>query len=192
VVIDGIEILNRMERAVERVRERLLRVTSLLNAAGIDYAVAGGHAVAAWVSTVDEAAVRNTRDVDIVVRERDIERMRTVLEPEGYRYRHVAGLDMFLDPEGTKAREAVHLVLAHHRTEAGFELPGVEDAVQFGAYKILTLEALVRSKLIANRRKDQVHLLDMVSLGLIDETWPARFEPELGARLQALLDDPNG
>lgn len=110
-VIDGIEILKRMERAVERVRERLLRVTSLLNAAGIDYAVAGGHAVAAWVSTVDEAAVRNTRDVGLVVRERDIERMRAVLEPEGYRYRHVAGLDMFLDPEGTKAREAVYLVL---------------------------------------------------------------------------------
>lgn len=64
--------------------------------------------------------------------------------------------------------------------------------MQFGSYKILTLEALVRSKLIANRRKDQVHLLDLVSLGLIDETWPARFEPELGSRLQALLDDPNG
>jgi hypothetical protein len=167
-------------------------VTSLLSAAGIDYAVAGGHAVAAWVSTVDETAVRITRDVNLVVRERDIERMRAVLEPEGYRYRHVAGLDMFLDPEGTKAREAVHLVLANHRTDAGFELPGVEDSVRFGAYRVLTLEALVKSKLIANRRKDQVHLLDMVSLSLIDETWPVRFEPELGARLQALLDDPNG
>ena len=55
------------------------------------------------------------------------------------------------------------------------------------------LEALVRMKLIANRRKDQVHLLDMIGVGLLDETWPsARLPPPLGERLRQLLDDPNG
>ena len=53
--------LDRMVRAVEKVRERLQRVSAALNEAGIDYAVAGGNAVAAWVSRVDEAAVRNPR-----------------------------------------------------------------------------------------------------------------------------------
>ena len=56
----------RMIRAVEKVRERLMRATAALEAAGIPYAVAGGNAVAAWVSRVDEAAVRNTQDVDIL------------------------------------------------------------------------------------------------------------------------------
>jgi len=46
--------------------------------------------------------------------------------------------------------------------------------------------------MIANRRKDQVHLLDMIGVGLIDESWPARFPAPLGERLQQLLDDPNG
>jgi hypothetical protein len=40
----------RMIRAVEKVRERLRRAVAALEAAGVPYAVAGGNAVAAWVS----------------------------------------------------------------------------------------------------------------------------------------------
>jgi len=47
-------------------------------------------------------------------------------------------------------------------------------------------------KLTSFRRKDQVHLIDMISIGLIDTTWLTRFQTELGNRLQTLLDDPNG
>ncbi len=47
-------------------------------------------------------------------------------------------------------------------------------------------------KLNSFRRKDQTHLLDMIEIGLIDATWPAKFPASLGARLQELLDDPNG
>src|SRR5947208_16082626 len=55
--------IERMERAVIKVHERLLRATAALGAGGVPYAVVGGNAVAAWVSRVDEAAVRNTQDV---------------------------------------------------------------------------------------------------------------------------------
>src|SRR5262245_31796328 len=58
--------LERMDRAVETVRDRLLRATAALERAGISYAVIGGHAVAAWVSRVDPLLARYTRDVDIV------------------------------------------------------------------------------------------------------------------------------
>ena len=44
----------RMERAVETVHQRLIRVASVLAKAGVPYAVVGSHAVAAWVSRVDE------------------------------------------------------------------------------------------------------------------------------------------
>jgi hypothetical protein len=47
-------------------------------------------------------------------------------------------------------------------------------------------------KLTSYRRKDQVHVLDMISIGLIDQSWVARLPPALGARLQALIDDPDG
>jgi hypothetical protein len=55
-----------------------------------------------------------------------------------------------------------------------------------------SLEAVVRMKLIANRRKDQVHLLDLIGIGLLDATWPVRLPPQLGTRLPQLLDAPNG
>jgi hypothetical protein len=62
----------RMIRAVEKARARLDRAVAALAGAGIPYAVAGDNAVAAWVSRVDETAVRNTQDVDIVLRRADL------------------------------------------------------------------------------------------------------------------------
>lgn len=47
-------------------------------------------------------------------------------------------------------------------------------------------------KLYSFRRKDQTHLPDTIQVGLVDATWPARFEPSLAERLQELLDDPEG
>ena len=47
-------------------------------------------------------------------------------------------------------------------------------------------------KLTSYRRKDQVHLLDMLDVGLIDHTWPARYPQELAERLQHLIDTPDG
>jgi hypothetical protein len=87
----------RMSRAVEKVRERLVRVSRVLNSAGIPYVTVGGNAVAAWVSTIDEAAVRNTRDVNIAIRRSDLPKAIEVLEAEGFVYRHVKDIDMFLD-----------------------------------------------------------------------------------------------
>jgi len=61
----------RMDRTVQKVKDRLLRAAAALRKAGIPYAVTGGNAVAAWVSRVDESAVRNTSDVDLLRRRFD-------------------------------------------------------------------------------------------------------------------------
>ena len=90
----------RMSNAVEKVRQRLLRAARALKQAEVPYAVAGGNAVAAWVSRVDEAAVRNTQDVDIVLRRADLPAARKALEQAGFVYRHTANIDMFLDGAG--------------------------------------------------------------------------------------------
>jgi hypothetical protein len=81
----------RIIRAVEKVRDRLLRAARALENAAVPYAVAGGNAVAAWVSRVDEAAVRNTRDVDILLRRADLEAARCALEAAGFVYRRASG-----------------------------------------------------------------------------------------------------
>src|SRR5450432_1575978 len=90
-------LLDRMVLAVERVRDRLVRVSAALAAAGIPYAVAGGNAVAAWVATVDAAAVRNTQDVDILLRRADLDAANQSLQSAGFIRRHAAGIDLFLD-----------------------------------------------------------------------------------------------
>ena len=82
------------------------------------YAVAGGNAVAAWVATIDEAAIRNTQDVDIVLRRPDFEAAKRAMEEAGFTYRHVKSIDMFLDGPGTKARDAVHVLFAAEKVRA--------------------------------------------------------------------------
>src|SRR5688572_8819108 len=101
--------LERMVNAVEKVRQRLLRAAAALRAARVPYAVAGGNAVAAWVSTVDESAVRNTQDVDVLIRRQDLPAVKLALEAAGFVHRHAAGLDLFLDSAAAKPREAVHI-----------------------------------------------------------------------------------
>src|SRR5829696_8299746 len=93
----GWDILDRMERAVAKVRDRLLRVTAVLNGAGIAYAVVGGHAVASWVATIDEGAARNTRDVDLLVRREDLPAITAALGQAGFLPAEVLGVTMFLD-----------------------------------------------------------------------------------------------
>ena len=67
ITVTGDALWDRIERAVEKVKERMRRVCRILDAAGIPYAVIGGNAVQMWVSQVDEAAVRNTRDVNLLL-----------------------------------------------------------------------------------------------------------------------------
>jgi hypothetical protein len=40
--------------------------------------------------------------------------------------------------------------------------------------------------------EDGMYLRDMLDVGLIDSSWVARFSPELGGRLQQLIDAPEG
>jgi hypothetical protein len=183
-----------MINAVEKVRARLDRAVAALEAAGIPYAVIGGNAVAAWVSRVDEAAVRNTRDVDVLLQRKDLEAAKAALADAGFVYRHVKSIDMFLDGPDAKARDAVHILFAGEKVSSDSlePSPSISEIDADGPFVVADLPALVRMKLTSYRDKDRTHLRDMIDVGLIDATWPARFQGELGARLQALLDDPDG
>ena len=66
--------------------------------------------------------------------------------------------------------------------------PEISESEAGPEFPVPTLEALVRMKLTSFRLKDQVHLLDVLEVGLIDETWCSRFPPELSARLKQLIE----
>lgn len=182
-----------MLRAVEDVRERLTRVAVALESAEVPYAVVGGNAVAAWVSRVDDAAVRNTQDVGILLRRPDLDAAKAALAEAGFVYRHAAGVDMFLDGADSRARDSVHVIFAGEKVRPEYHepAPDVSDSEPAAGFMVVSLEALVRMKLTSFRDKDRVHVRDLIGVGLVDGSWPARLPPALGARLQDLLDHPD-
>ena len=190
----------RMLAAVEKVRNRLLRAVKALEQANVPYAIAGGNAVAAWVSRVDEAAVRNTRDVDILLRRADLAAARQALESAGFVYRRAAslgrpgGLDLFLDGAGGSAREAVHVVFACEkvRPDSPVPAPDVAESEPADQFRLVALDALIRMKLAAFRDKDRTHLRDLIEVGLLDSSMLDRLPVELRERLQIILQTPEG
>ena len=190
-----------MSQGIEKVKDRLLRATATLEQAGIDYAVIGGNAVAAWVSRVDDSVVRNTRDVDILVRRCDMGRIIPAMEQAGFIHRAVSMLgktgmiEMFLDGSGAKARDGVHVIFSDEKVnaEAMEPSPSVSEYDRTHPdFRLIDLAALVTMKLTSYRDKDRVHLRDMIEIGQLDESWLGRVPASLRQRLQELLDDPNG
>jgi len=174
---------------VEAVRERACRAAAALKQAGIPYTVVDGNAVAAWVARVDKEAVRNTKDVDLLIRRADFSRARDVLESVGFLHQEVAGVDLFLDGPQGSVRSAIHVVFAGEkvRPEHLLPAPDVTESEPGPDFAVPTVDALVRMKLTAFRLKDKVHLLDMLEVGLIDESWSRRFPTELAERFQELI-----
>ena len=184
----------RMIAAAEAVRERACRAAGALNQAGIPHFVVGDHAVAFWVARVDKEAVRNTKDVDLLVRRDDFPRIVDVLQSIGFIHQDVSGVDLFLDgPEGS-VRSAVHIVFAGEKVRPDYPLPtpDVAEAEPGPDFPVPTLDALVRMKLTSFRLKDKVHLMDMLDVGLIDESWAGRFPPEISARLGSSSKSESG
>lgn len=179
-----------MISAVEDVRERAYRAAQARRQAGIPHVVVGG---AAWVARVDQEAVRNTKDVDLLVPRQDFERIIAALRAVGFIHQNVAGADLFLDgPEGS-VRSAIHIIFAGQKVRPDYLLPApdISEAEAGPDFPVPTLDALVRMKLTSFRLKDQVHLLDRLEVGLIDASWSDRFPPALAARLRQLIETRN-
>lgn len=190
----------RMAKGIEDVRQRLEYAATALAKLGVHYALVGESAVAAWVSRVDESAVRNSHDVDILLHREDAEKAREALEEAGFVHRRIASvgeagaMDVFLDGPDAKVRDAVHVLWAGEKPvpDAIESTPDLNETESGEGYELVPLKDLVRMKLISFRDKDRMHLRDLLSVGLIDESWPTRFPSELAARLQIILDDPEG
>jgi hypothetical protein len=137
---------------------------------------------------------RFTQDVDILLRRNDLVPAQAALTAAGFHYSETLDVHMFLDSPDANPRQAVRVLFANEKVQQEYLLPtpDLSEAEAAEEYRVLNLEALVRMKLTSFRRKDQVHVLDMIGVGLIDASWPARFPPALAGRLQELLDDPNG
>jgi len=194
VVRFGFDVLDRVEQAVAMVKERLKRAVTALETAGIPHAVAGGNAVAAWVSRIDPAAVRTTVGVDILIDRADLERATAALEAVGFVHSFTFGIHIFVDGPQGKAREAVHILFAGEPVKPADPVaaPDLSATDLHEGYRIVDLDQLITMKLTAFRLKDRVHLLDMIDVGLIDGQTVARLPAPLQPRLEELLANPDG
>ena len=152
----------------------------------------GGQAVALWVASRDPAAVRTTKDVDILLRREDLPRARAAALSIGMDYFEVMGVGMFLERDDPNPRRAVHLIWAGQRVRPEYELPSpaVDEREDLApGLPVVSLAGLVRMKLLSNRDQDRVHLRDMIAVGLIERDMLAALPPELAGRLDALLSE---
>ncbi len=177
--------------AVERVERLLMKVTQALDGAGIEYAVIGGNAVAAWVATVDPGATRSTKDVDLLMRQTDLDRAGQTLAGVGLVRGEVLGIPLFMDAKDPLPSQGVHVVAANEkvRADSRYPAPGVEGAERAASgFLVVALPALVAMKLDAYRRVDQVHIEDMLRVGLIDAELAGGLPDDLRERLRHVRD----
>jgi hypothetical protein len=185
----GDELWNRIERARVKAKQLLLRVVDALEATRINYLVAGKLAVQLWVSTVDEAANRNARDVDIVLARHDLAIAIEALSDRGFIHCPVLGAEYFFDAQSAE-RARVHLS-SESAVPEDFA-PKLNQWTIIEGMRVINLEPLVRMKLASFRLLDKVNLRDLLDVALIDPTWLPRFPDDLRKRLQELIDTPNG
>ncbi|MBK8271159.1 MAG: nucleotidyltransferase family protein [Planctomycetes bacterium] len=158
--------------AMDRIEQRLHRVTTALDAAQIPYAVVGGNAVAVWVAKADPAATRTTKDVDLLVSRLDVDRITSVMQQLGFIREDLRSLVLFIDPEEPARRSGVHLVWADEKVRPSYlhPTPGVDEAVRDEAgFLVLDLQALIRMKLTSHRDIDRVHISDLLAVGMVDD-----------------------
>lgn len=184
------DTLDRINEAFQKVQERLRRAAAILEQSGLPYAVIGGNAVIHWINQANPAAYRFTQDVDVLIRREDLPGVTKAMEAAGFRYRHVRGIDMFLDGPVNKVQDAVHLLFAGEKVRPTdlVATPLVDESIAGNGYQVLGLEALVRMKLTSFRLKDQTHLDDMLQVGLINKSLKERLPTELAERFQEILD----
>ena len=81
----------------------------LFSSGGIEYRITGGLAAYLYVEEREPDAGRLTKDIDIVVRGADLEKIAKVAAAFGLQHRHVAGVDMLVRPEQESGRRSIHL-----------------------------------------------------------------------------------
>ena len=169
----------------------LQKITHSLTAANVPYEVIGGLAVLIHVERADPTHSVLTRDVDIMIRRSDVAQVIAVAESQGFKFRHVAGVDMLL--YGGKALNAIHLRFAEEKVKPSQAIPNPALSpermkLQGEEVCVMPVADLVRMKLSAYRLKDRVHIQSLDAAGLITAEIERQLPEPLRARLQRVRE----
>jgi hypothetical protein len=163
----------------------LHKITGALTAGNIAHEVVGGLAVLIHVEEANPELTSLTRDVDLMVRRSDLERIKLAAAEHGFRYRHAAGADMLIYGEAESARNAIRLIF--RGAEVGPIQPERKQ-IHGKEVMVISVAGLVRMKLTSYRDKDRVHIRSLDAAGLLTNEIEFQLAPELAARLQHIRE----
>ena len=171
----------------------LHKITDALAAENIPHELIGGLAVLIHVEEVDPAQTALTRDVDLMVRRSDLERIKEAAAKNGFRFRYAAGVDMLLYGSAECAKNGVRLIFSGEKARPNQATPNPpihpEKKVIHGREVLVVPVAdLVRMKLSSYRDKDRVHIRSMDAAGLITREVEKGLPDELRSRLQPIRE----
>ncbi len=179
----GVNLL--FEKSMYSLIDDLDRIVSVLRSAQVSFEVVGGVAVNAYILGARRSRSFVTRDIDILVDRRDLDRIVSAAEQAGYTGRKIAGGFMLIRP-GQNPEEAVHLLFTGEKPRTSHPLenpelrPEEKRLDEFGVtIPVAGLPDLVRMKLNSFRPKDETHLETLDQCGLIT--------PEVEAALPEVL-----
>ena len=143
------------------------------------------------VNRIEPSAVRNTKDVDIMIDRRDLEAIKSIAAEHGFTFRYAAGVDTLLPPGETQTRNAVHLIFSGENMKASQIIPNPPIRPEHFAIHgvevcVIPVPDLVQMKLANNRDIDRVHVRDLDSVGLITSDVAASLPPVLRDRLEEI------
>lgn len=175
------------ERGMYSLTDELEKILNVLREAAVPFEVVGGVAVNAHLLPGHRHRSFVTRDIDLLVRRSDLDRIVRAAESAGYDARKIVGGHMLRLPH-QEAQEAVHLLFAGERSKSTQPTahPDLDpQAVEFFGLSVpvAPLRDLVRMKLNSFRAKDLVHLQILDEAGLIS----GEIDSELSAVLQERL-----
>jgi hypothetical protein len=167
----------------------LHKITDPLMAASVPHELIGGLAVLIHVEEADPTHSVLTRDVDLMIRRSDLEKVKEIAARHSFRFRHAAGVDMLLYGASDSAKNAVHLLFSGEKVRPNQAAPNPpiqpeSKAIHGRDVFVIPVADLVSMKLSSYRDKDRVHVRSMDAAGLITPKIATGLPDELQARLR--------
>jgi hypothetical protein len=142
-------------------------VARLLSTARVPYALIGGHAVNVLLEP------RFTADIDVTVAADPavLQRLHDVLLAAGFRLDREHGADAPSGPDFLRYVDDGGTVLELQAAKTALQRSTIARAHEHAGVRVATAEDLVVFKAIANRPKDQIDLLGLLSLPGLDDAY---------------------
>jgi hypothetical protein len=182
-----------MFAAAESIRELQARIIRVLRDSSITFALSGSNATFAWIADIDEAAVRQYRNIELIIDRRDGEHVTERLSQLNL-LPDKAPFQIYFRERYTQRKRWAHRALFAGEQVAGGQccVPSLSNVIWLRNAPIIGLKQLVTFQLSRWYLDDQVDLRDLIEVGLVEATWLTWLPAALASRLKELLDNPDG